>query len=95
MFSEQEGRWEYRADDTGAMIASVIQAIGYAAHQGGPWQPRLRMWLRRYLEEGQPPPFETLDLLEDDASHPFAGRTVGERIDGVLARLRSGRSLNR
>lgn len=92
VFSEGKSRWQYRADNAGTMLSTIIQAIGYAAHQGGPWQSRFRAWLVRYLEEGEPSLLETLDLESTgDASVPPYNPTVGERIDDLLARLRAGR----
>lgn len=92
VFDETEGKWRFEGDDAGVMLSNIIRAISYAAHRGGDWQDRFRRWIERYLEDGEPPSMETLDVESDAAPMPEYVPTVGERIDEWLARIRGWRS---
>jgi len=94
VLNETEGRWEFEGDDAAVILSSVIRAIAYAAHRGGDWQPRFRRWMERYLEDGEPPPLETLDLEPQQTSPtvPAYSPSAGERIDDWIARIREWRA---
>lgn len=89
-----EGRWKFEGDDAAVILSNVISAIAYAAHRGGDWQLRFRAWMERYLEGGEPPPLETLDLESQSASPtvPTYSPSAGERIDDWIARIREWRA---
>lgn len=72
-------------------MRALLSAMGYAAHMGGDWEARFQAWIMRFIEEGEPPPLESLDPEPGDAPVTEWTPTLGERIDELLARLRGNR----
>jgi hypothetical protein len=85
----ENGRWEVMADEAAEMLANLTTAVTWASREGRGWETRFRGWLMRYLETGQPPPFESLRPSFEDDDEDFTYRpSVGERLDSFLARFR-------
>lgn len=87
-FDDDSGRWRSGGEPAAEFLNDLVDAISWSSHAGGEWQPRLRTWLIRYLETGNRPPFELLDVAPPD-DLPMYRPTLGERLDGFLARFRS------
>lgn len=88
VLDEREGTWKFDEGEPGATFSAIIRAIGYASHAGGDWQSRFQIWMQRCVDEGKPPPLETLDPKPHDARLPEWTPTIGERLDAWLERLR-------
>jgi hypothetical protein len=81
------GRWEDAGDEAAQMLGNIITAVTWASHVGPNWETRFRAWLVRYLETGEPPPFESLQPSFDDEEDFTYRPTVGERLDALIGRL--------
>lgn len=94
VLDEAAGKWRFKGDDAGLMLSNITRAISYGAHRGGDWQARFRRWMERYLEDGEPPPLDSLDVDYEPNGPPVPeyAPTVGERVDHWIARLRNWRS---
>jgi hypothetical protein len=87
-FNEEDGTWESDEAEGGEIMRAIVTGIGYAAHTGGDWEARFQAWMSRFIEEGEPPPLETLDPEARNALVAQWTPTLGERIDALLARVR-------
>jgi hypothetical protein len=92
VFDQSEGKWKFAGDEADISLSVMVDAIGYASHQGGAWQSRFRDWMERYLKDDVAPPLEALDLQPSDVPEHEWKPTIGERIDGWLERLPLRRS---
>ena len=85
----ETAQWSDMGDEAAEMLANIITAVGWASHEGPGWETRFRAWVMRYLEAGEPPPFETLRAPVDELDEGFEYRpSVGERLDALLDRFR-------
>lgn len=92
VLDETSQRWRFKSDDAGLMLSNITTAIGVASHRGDDWRLRFRRWMERYLEDGELPAMETLDLEPGAPSESGYVPTIGERVDEWLGRIRGWRS---